>query len=142
MEAKPRNRESSSFKGKSFPLKWFAGSKKKHLSHEHKKQVLEKKTSGHGNKDYHLLASAIKMSEEDRKTLMIMVKQGDLTVEEAVEQLKRYTHCFCYEPLHFLRFELHTVSFKFNFHSLISRLLLQQCDIFGGLNSIELVGYL
>lgn len=36
-----------------------------------------------------MLASAIKMGEEDRMALMIMVKQGELTVEEAVEQLKR-----------------------------------------------------
>lgn len=36
-----------------------------------------------------MLASAIQMSEEDRMALMIMVKQGELTVEEAVEQLKR-----------------------------------------------------
>lgn len=48
-------------------------------------------------KDYDLLASAIKMGEEDRMALMIMVKQGELTVEEAVEQLKRWgVHFFNY----------------------------------------------
>ena len=55
-----------------------------------RKQALEKKLSNPNTaKDYDLLASAIKMSEEDRMALMIMVKQGELTVQEAVEQLKR-----------------------------------------------------
>lgn len=55
-----------------------------------RKQALEKKLSNPNTAyDYDLLASAIKMSEEDRMALMIMVKQGELTVEEAVEQLKR-----------------------------------------------------
>lgn len=36
-----------------------------------------------------LPASNITMGEEDRVTLMLMVKQGELTVEEAVEQLER-----------------------------------------------------
>ena len=34
-------------------------------------------------------ASEITMGEEDRMALMILVKQGDLTVEEAVEQLEQ-----------------------------------------------------
>lgn len=88
----PRDRESSSFKSKPFRFKWLQGSKKKHHSvSESKKQALEKRPSNPtAAKDYDLLASAIKMGEEDRKALMILVKQGELTVEEAVEQLKRY----------------------------------------------------
>lgn len=97
VEPKPRDRQQSSFKSRPFGLKWLHGSKKKHHSisgSEIKKQALEKKLSNPSNpstvKDYDMLASAIKMSEEDRMALMIMVKQGELTVEEAVEQLKRY----------------------------------------------------
>ena len=96
VEPKPRDRQQSSFKSRPFGLKWLHGSKKKHHSisgSEIKKQALEKKLSNPSNpstvKDYDMLASAIKMSEEDRMALMIMVKQGELTVEEAVEQLKR-----------------------------------------------------
>ena len=77
-------------KSRPFKFKWLYGSKKKNQSYEIKKQPLEKKLSNPSNKqDYDMLASAIKMGEEDRMALMIMVKQGELTVEEAVEQLKR-----------------------------------------------------
>ena len=90
MEPKPRDREPSSLKSRPFKFKWLHGSKKKNHSNEIKKQPLEKKPSNPSNKqDYDMLASAIKMGEEDRMALMIMVKQGELTVEEAVEQLKR-----------------------------------------------------
>ncbi|KAJ7363403.1 Sterile alpha motif [Desmophyllum pertusum] len=90
-EPKPRDREPSSMKSRPFKFKWLYGSKKKNQSYEIKKQPLEKKLSNPSNKqDYDMLASAIKMGEEDRMALMIMVKQGELTVEEAVEQLKRY----------------------------------------------------
>ena len=89
MEPKPRDRESSSLKSK--PFKWLYGSKKKNHNNKIKKLPLEKKLSNPSSKqqDYDMLASAIQMSEEDRMALMIMVKQGELTVEEAVEQLKR-----------------------------------------------------
>lgn len=90
LEPKPRKREASSFKSKPFRFKWPGSKKKHHIINEPKKQALEKKPSNpFVAKDYDLLASAIKMSEEDRMALMIMVKQGELTVEEAVEQLKR-----------------------------------------------------
>ena len=91
VESKPRERESSSFKSRPFRFKWLHGSKKKHHSvSEPKKQALEKRPSNPITaQDYDLLASAMTMSEEDRMALMIMVKQGELTVEEAVEQLKR-----------------------------------------------------
>lgn len=92
MEPNPRQRESSSFKSsKSFRFKLFQGTKKKHHSvGESKKRALEKQpTNATTAKDYDLLASAIKMGEEDRKALMIMVKQGELTVEEAIDQLKQ-----------------------------------------------------
>lgn len=88
VEPKPRDRESSSLKSK--PFKWLYGSKKKNHNNKIKKQQVEKKLSNPSSKqDYDMLASAIQMSEEDRMALMIMVKQGELTVEEAVEQLKR-----------------------------------------------------
>lgn len=88
VEPKPRDRESSSLKSK--PFKWLYGSKKKNHNNKIKKLPLEKKQSNPSSKqDYDMLASAIQMSEEDRMALMIMVKQGELTVEEAVEQLKR-----------------------------------------------------
>ena len=90
VEPKPRDRESSSLKSK--PFKWLYGSKKKNHNNKIKKQPLEKKPSNPSStckQDYDMLASAIQMSEEDRMALMIMVKQGELTVEEAVEQLKR-----------------------------------------------------
>ena len=90
VEPKPRDREASSLKSKPFKFKLFHGSKKKNHGNEIKKQPLEKKLSNQRKEDYDVLASAIKMGEEDRMALMIMVKQGELTVEEAVEQLKRY----------------------------------------------------
>lgn len=90
VDPKTREREQSSFKSR---FKLFHGTKKKHhstSSSDMRKQALEKKLSNPNTaKDYDLLASAIKMSEEDRMALMIMVKQGELTVEEAVEQLKK-----------------------------------------------------
>ena len=90
VDPKTREREQSSFKSR---FKLFHGTKKKHhstSSSDMRKQALEKKLSNpNTTKDYDLLASAIKMSEEDRMALMIMVKQGELTVEEAVEQLKK-----------------------------------------------------
>ncbi|XP_067049790.1 serine/arginine repetitive matrix protein 1-like [Acropora muricata] len=92
MEPNPRQREASSFKSKSFRFKLFQGTKKKHHSvGESKKRSLEKQPiNATTAKDYDLLASAIKMGEEDRKALMIMVKQGELSVEEAIDQLKQY----------------------------------------------------
>ncbi|PFX34555.1 SAM and SH3 domain-containing protein 1-like [Stylophora pistillata] len=91
VEPKPRDREASSLKSKPFRFRLFhGGSKKKNHGNEIKKQPLEKKLSNQKKEDYNVLASAIKMGEEDRMALMIMVKQGELTVEEAVEQLKRY----------------------------------------------------
>ena len=98
VDPKTRERESSSFKSR---FKLFHGTKKKHhstSSSDMRKQALEKKLSNPNTaKDYDLLASAIKMSEEDRMALMIMVKQGELTVEEAVEQLKKWDtlHSLC-----------------------------------------------
>lgn len=91
MEPNPRQREASSFKSKSFRFKLFQGTKKKHHSvGESKKRSLEKQPiNATTAKDYDLLASAIKMGEEDRKALMIMVKQGELSVEEAIDQLKQ-----------------------------------------------------
>ena len=91
MESNPRQRESSSFKSKPFRFKWLQGSRKKHHSvGELKKRALEKQPSNTTTaKDYDLLASAIKMGEEDRMALMIMVKQGELSVEEAINQLKQ-----------------------------------------------------
>ena len=90
VEPKPRDREASSLKSRPFRFRLFHGSKKKHHGNEIKKPPLEKKPSNPSKQqDYDMLASAIRMSEEDRMALMIMVKQGELTVEEAVEQLKR-----------------------------------------------------
>ena len=90
VDPKTQEREQSSFTSR---FKLFHGTKKKHhstSSSDMRKQALEKKLSNPNTaKDYDLPASAIKMSEEDRMALMIMVKQGELTVEEAVERLKR-----------------------------------------------------
>ncbi|XP_048577704.1 SAM and SH3 domain-containing protein 1 [Nematostella vectensis] len=82
---KPRAREPSSFKGKPFSS-WFRSSKRSSKSSSHEDKIPESKPCSPGD----LPASDITMGEEDRMTLMIMVKQGDLTVEEAVEQLQQY----------------------------------------------------
>lgn len=39
-----------------------------------------------------IIASQVQMSDEDRKNLMLKVKHGDITQEEALNNFLRYTH--------------------------------------------------
>ena len=67
-------------------MRWFHVNKKKPQAAgvSTKGQFVDTQSSGNLN----IQASAITMSEEDRMALMIMVKQGDITLEEALEQWK------------------------------------------------------
>ena len=96
---KSRERESSSLKSKKeakevksgISFRLFKSKPKKSHGHSPGSDTAPEhahiNTGRRGSADMN--ASEITMGEEDRMALMICVKQGDLTVEEAVEQLQK-----------------------------------------------------